>query len=249
MKTILGFLCVLLLLFIAGDVCGSQSARTFLNGVNAYNQGDYDQAIAQFRRITNNGIVNDKLYYDIGNAYFKQQDLGRAILWYERAHQLAPKDPDLKFNLDFARSQTEDKVDAEEGGLYRILFFWHYVLSPSLIQKIAILLNGLFWLILSINAFLRKSTSRLFCWSASVLIAIFTLTAGYHFYETNLVKHAIVLAEEAPVRSGWTDESTELFVLHAGTKVKVEKAEKGYYRIYFSKGKIGWLKKVHAEVI
>ena len=234
---------------IPSAVFGSQSAKTFLDGVSAYSKGDYDQAIENFLIIADQGVMNDKVFYNIGNAYFKTHDLGRSILWYERAYQLAPTDPDLRFNLAFARSQTKDKLEAEEGGLYRILFFWNYLLSPSTIEKIALILNGVFWLVLGINAFRNRRTSRLFGWIVSVWIVIFTLTAGYNFYEKKGIQKAIIITKEAPVRSGWTDESTELFVLHAGTKVKVEKMQKGYYRIYFSKGKIGWLSKADAELI
>ena len=243
------FLAAMCVLLMPCAVLGNQAPKSFLQGVSAYNQGDYAGAEKKFIEITDQGIKNYKLFYNLGNTYFKKGDIGRAILWYERASQLAPGDPDLKFNLSFARSRIKDKAEAEEGRVRRILFFWNYVLNPSAVQMIALVLNGIFWLMLAVNAVLKKRTSRLFCWVASVLIVLFSATVFYNFYEEKFVKKAIIISDEVPVRSGWAADATELFVLHAGTRVKVERTQNGYYRISFSKDKIGWLKKTDAEVI
>ena len=78
---------------------------------------------------------------------------------------------------------------------------------------------------------------------------VFTLTAFYNHYAVRYVKEAVILPDKIAVRSGLTEDSTELFGLHAGTTVKIEKENKDFYRIYFSEGKIGWLKKSEVGVI
>jgi SH3-like domain-containing protein len=78
---------------------------------------------------------------------------------------------------------------------------------------------------------------------------VFTLTAVYNDYETDFTKEAVILPSRVSIRSGLTDDATELFVLHAGTKVKIDKEKDAYIRIFFSEGKIGWIKKSDAGVI
>ena len=75
------------------------------------------------------------------------------------------------------------------------------------------------------------------------------LTALYGYYEANFTRHAIVLPEKISVRSGLSEDATELFVLHAGTKVSIENENEGFFKITFSDGKIGWVKKSEVGVI
>ncbi|NJL58891.1 MAG: hypothetical protein HC887_03790, partial [Desulfobacteraceae bacterium] len=85
---------------------------------------------------------------NLGNAYLRNNDPGHALLWYERAMRLIPDDPDLKFNYGYAMSLTKDEKEDKDFPLFRILFFWKYLLSQSLTQQIALVLNFLFWLTL-----------------------------------------------------------------------------------------------------
>jgi uncharacterized protein YgiM (DUF1202 family) len=82
-----------------------------------------------------------------------------------------------------------------------------------------------------------------------VLSLVFIMTAYYDYYDNHFNKKAIVLTETISVRSGLTDDSTELFVLHEGTKVGVDDELRGYVKIHFSDDKIGWVKKKDIEII
>ena len=81
------------------------------------------------------------------------------------------------------------------------------------------------------------------------VILIFTLTAFHNFYLEKNFRSGVILSEQVSVRSGLSEGSTELFVLHAGTKIRIERETQTHYRIYFSEDKIGWLKKSDAAVI
>ena len=74
-------------------------ARAFIDGVENYKIGNFTQAAQDFEAVAKLNINNPYLFYNIGNAYLKSNDIGRAILWYERAKVLAPNDPDLNYNL------------------------------------------------------------------------------------------------------------------------------------------------------
>jgi tetratricopeptide (TPR) repeat protein len=225
------------------------NARLFFEAIQEYHAGHFDVAADTFSKIAGQGVVNDKLFYNLGNAFYKKNDPGRAILWYERALRLNPEDPDLKFNLEFARSQVKDLGEDKPDALFRVLFFWKYAFSPAAIRWAAVIANGIFWILLMVNTLRGKRTSRLLAGVAGMGILILTATASVQYYENRYVKKAVILSEKVAVRSGWSEVATELFALHAGTRVRVEQEERGYYRIYFSKGKIGWIKKEEAEII
>ncbi|NJN94350.1 MAG: tetratricopeptide repeat protein [Anaerolineales bacterium] len=81
-----------------------------------YEAGDYAEASAIYEAILDSGLSHSSVYYNLGNAYFKQGDLGRAILNYRRAQSLDPRDGDIAVNLSIARAQTVDKLEAPTGG-------------------------------------------------------------------------------------------------------------------------------------
>ena len=240
---------VMLLLLLTGDSHGSETTRLFLDGVKDYQSGHYEDAVEKFAAVADGGIVNGKLFYNLGNAYLKKGDLGSALLWYERAKKRIPHDPDLKFNMDYARSLVKDMPDEKGSTILRVLFFWKYVLSPESIKWAAILLNALFWLIIVIGIIFKRRPSKMAVGIIFILVAIITITALYNFYENKYIKWGIIVSNEVQVRSGFSEDATELFVLHAGTKIRVEKNQGDFYRIYFSKGKIGWLPKSSMGII
>jgi tetratricopeptide (TPR) repeat protein len=217
-------------------------ARPFIDALEAYKNDDYETAITRFSDIARSGVKNGKLYYNLANAYLKNDELGPAILWYERALTLLPNDPDLIFNYRFARSLTKDAP--EEGSpLVRILFFWKYQLGSRTIAMAAIGFSLVLWGALIAWQFTRRRGIRRIAIVVSIPTLIFVLTAGYNYYENAHRRQAIVLPPQTAVRSGLQEESTELFKLHAGAKVTVLKPLKGYYQIRFSKDKIGWVPK------
>jgi len=197
--------------------------------------------VSVFSKIADSGVQNSRLFYNLGNAYLKKGDTGYAVLWYERALKLTPGDPDLKFNYAYALSQTKDEKEDKDLSIFRILFFWN-LLGAKAVQWAAIVLNLIFWLIITTRMILKKKLLRMPLRLLLLVTAVFTLTAVYNYYEAAYLREGIILSPEVSVRSGLTEGSTQLFVLHAGTKVRIEKESSGFFRIYFSEGKIGWIR-------
>nr|WP_321396549.1 BatD family protein [uncultured Desulfobacter sp.] len=216
------------------------NAGVFVDAVRAYKAGDYAAAAAQFEAIAATRVKNPDLFYNTGNAYLKAKDLGRAILWYERAKKLAPSDPDLKFNLAYAQSLLKDKREAGFS-FADILYFWQGMVSLKWLQYTSITLSFCFF----IWATLQKIRGRQIFSAAGIIIflifAATTLATGLEYNRINSDVKAVILAEQADVRSGTMDNATLLFDLHAGTRVHVLEKKENYMKIRFAKDKVGWV--------
>ncbi|MBF0099708.1 MAG: tetratricopeptide repeat protein [Desulfobacterales bacterium] len=227
----------------------SEDARLFLSAVTDYNEGNYQQAADAFVSLVQKGIQNGKLFYNLGNAYFKLNDIGRAILWYEKALQWIPNDPDLRFNYEYAMSFVKERADTAKNPLLMILLFWKPLLGTRLIRWLAIGCSVLFWLVLMIQTVRHANKMIWVAWLFFIPSMVFGITAVYDYYHVYSDPYAIVLSPELPIRSGLSEDANVLFVLHAGTKVKVEREKGDYYRIYFSEGQIGWVQKQGIGII
>ncbi len=247
MKPVFG--CLFLIILMTAPVQASVTSDLFHKGVKSYHNGNFQAAVSAFSEMVHRGIKSGELYYDLGNAYLKENDIGHAILWYQRAFKRIPNDPDLKFNYSVALSKVKDISPDHHHPVLKILFFWQYLLSRSTLQWLAVLLNAIFWMLLTLQLVLRKNT---FKWVRNMLLSalvIIFLTASFNYYDDAHNKRAVIIPPEISVRSGLSDHATELFVLHAGSQVHVDKEKDGFIKIRFSRDKIGWIKKTDAKVI
>jgi tetratricopeptide (TPR) repeat protein len=209
--------------------------------MEAYKSGEYAAAVKDLEAIAAAGVRNGQLYYNLGNAHLKNDNLGQAILWYERALALIPNDPDLLFNYEYARSLTKDLPEGGPSPLTRIFFFWAYELSAPAIIVLALACNLIFWGLAIAWRLTRRRVLRHALLAALVPTLIFVLTAAYNYFEAAHHTQAIVLPPTIAVRSGLDPTSTQLFELHAGAKVKVVRQMQDHVQIRFSEDKIGWI--------
>lgn len=245
-------MCVLSgLLFLAYGIPAHADtrARDFLDGIKHYDAGEYEKAAAMFEKLATGGIHNGKLYYNLANAYLKQDKLGLAILWYERAHRLIPGDPDLKFNMDYARSLLKDEPGTFSSPVFQVIFFWKELLPTVAWQWAGILSGIIFWCLLAGAFLFKKRALKPFIYGFLCVALLASGTAVYLSNASVFHPRAVILDKVASVRSGFSSEATELFVLHAGTLVAVEKQMDGYLKIRYAKDKIGWVSNTLAETI
>jgi len=226
----------------------ADTTSVFVEGVKAYKAGDFTAAAEKFEGLAKRNIKNPYLFYNIANAYLKANDIGRAILWYERAKVLAPNDPDLIFNLDHANTLVKDKKETAVN-LMDVLFFWDNMIPPKTIQIAAVFLSSLFFIWAGVRVIKKqKVLSGIGIFLCACFVFVTTI-AGINYYQQAVRSSAVIIEKEVSVHSGMTETSTKLFTLHAGTKVRVEEVRSGYVKIVFSKGKIGWVKADQAAII
>jgi tetratricopeptide (TPR) repeat protein len=227
----------------------TEESLAFIEGVRQYEAKAYPEAMVAFETVFASGVRNGKLFYNMGNASLKKGDIGPAILWYERALALIPNDPDLLFNLTYARSLVKDEKEGDASPVVEVLFFWKDMFRVATLQWAGIIANAAFWLFFGLYRFFRKGVLLHLCYGMLSLSVLVLGTTGWRLYENTFRPQAIILPNSVAVRSGYAPESTELFILHAGTKVAVQRQTDGFLKIRFSEDKIGWISESAAGII
>jgi len=240
---------ILLVLLMLLPVCpvsaqsSIDSAAMFLKANESYLQGDYSTAEGLYRKILDAGINNGKLYYNLGNALFRQGKTGEAIQNYRLAQQFIPRNADLEANLGYARQKAEDRTEISSSHVLRNIVFWYDRLTIKELCLFFLACNLLFWSGLIARLFLR--------FPVVTWLILFSLASGIIMGGTAAVRltnehnepPAVIITREVPVRSGMDPESTTLFVLHDGAEVNVEKESGDWSLIRFASGKRGWVRK------
>jgi len=239
------------LICLQGILWGQEPGQLFGQARQFYDNGDYQKAIGSYRQILQQGQESAALHYNLGNAYFKAGALGEAILHYEKARRLAPRDRDIQYNLQVARVRVQDRITAPEPSVVmRIFNGLKYFLT---LNELAWTTAGLILLGSVLFAFwrtgpdsrIRQITSRVLI----VWLVLFLLVSPLLLSRTlEAQQHAegIVLVPEVKARSAPQEMSTEVFLLHEGTKLEVEDTQYEWYKIKLPDTKEGW---VHSDTI
>ena len=225
-------------------VVASESLVALYNrGNEHYRAGDYDAAISAYERVVAQGLNNGEVYYNLGNAYFKNAQLGRAILSYERALMLMPDDRDVLANLQFANAQKIDRESEDEVNiLTRILqaFFAFFTLDELAVVVCVFVfcLGGVVvcWIFVPVRRLLWGGLLVVFVGGLLSSAAMLAFKAHQHS-----IPKAIILVDEAIGRSGPGRDFLQVFALHEGTKVEIERVEGGWLLVRLRSGLGGWV--------
>ena len=253
-------LIVVLLLLAAAPLAGAGVLEgTMTRGNALYESGDYRGAVAEYEKVLRYDLRNSVVHYNLGNAWFKLDRPGPAILHWERALRLEPGDADAAANLAFARERIIDRVDTAEQNIYlRLLLRFRDALSPD--QAAFLFLAA--WILFSVAVFLRviaagfgrKSTrSRLVFYTAVLTLLLMIATGlqyGLRWQHLTASDMAIVMEEKVDVVSAPGTDSKLVTPIHEGLKVRIVEAREGWLRIVIpGAGLGGWVPAPQVERI
>jgi tetratricopeptide (TPR) repeat protein len=205
----------------------------------------YAKAAMRYERIIREGrIQNGKLYYNLGNVYFRMKDLGRAILNYRRAEQYIPNDPNLKQNLDYARERRRDEIEEkQETRVLKTLFFWHYDLSTKARVVTFTVCFSLLWILAAIRIFAQASFLR-WAISVSLLLSVF-LSGSLVAEELSLRKSrpGVIISREVVARKGNSETYEPSFKdpLHTGTEFTLIEDRGTWFQIELADARTCWV--------
>ena len=229
------------------------AAVTKSDADDAYEMKHYDKAISIYEALIKEEGATKQLYYNLGNAYFKQGELAQAILAYERALRLQPSLQDAKHNLQFAQSRIIDNIQDTQSFF---LSNWLQAIRNALSQRTWIILSislfilalvGFFLFAFSQIIWLRKTAFYTSLVALIISMAACANAGSLHQRDTlraeAIITQGIVNAKSSPDRSG-----TDLFTIHEGTKVEIKEVIGEWCCVHVGNN-IGWMPLAHLERI
>ncbi len=220
----------------------------------AYSKGEYGKAAKFYETILAGGQVAPEVYFNLGNAYYKSNNIALAILNYERAVKLEPDNEDFNFNLKLANQRIEDKIDEAP---QMFLTQWKNGVVHLMTEKgwsqlciVLILLSlALFALFIAAQQKMLKQLG----FFGGVVLAILSISVFFiakHKYNLTINgREAVITAPSITVTGSPSEKGTKLFIIHEGTKVNITQEDTGWTEIKIANGNTGWIKGSQLERI
>jgi tetratricopeptide (TPR) repeat protein len=241
-------------LVIAGISSADEAARRFEQANQLYLQAKYPDAVAQYEKIVQSGFESGELYFNLGNAYYKSGNIQKAILNYERARQLLPRDEDVQFNLQLANLQVVDKIDAVPRlFVYRwadsMLALFSLSTMGWIVYSFFILTLAAFAFFLYARTYPQKRLSMFAGLVFSTALILTMIGYGVQSYKETNTEFAIVMSDVANIKAAPDSKGNDLFVLHKGLRVQVLDSVNHWRKIRLADGKVGWIPEDDCESI
>lgn len=230
-----------------GSIVGfAQSDALFEQGIENYKKGAFSNAVTNWKKVIDNGEESAALYFNLGNAHYKLNNVGPSIYYYEKALQLAPNDSDIKTNLAFAENARIDVIEP----LPKTFFSrWYATIATIFTYNgwaiISVICVFLFVILFLLYWFSASETKKRFYFTSSIVFALLcigTLVMAFQTYsDFTQNRPAIIFAETTEVKSEPNMGSTSAFEIHEGTKVQIIDEDDDWARIRLADGKDGWI--------
>jgi len=255
MKTrLIVLLLVTLFVFVKQADCDdlSQARSLFYKGNAYYSEEKFKQATAQYEEVLRLSFDSGPLYYNLGNAYFKSGSLGKAILNYQRAKRLIPRDADLKANLNYAHSLIEGGIVSPERKWLSRLFFT--LVDSFSLDRITLISTILYLVLISILIFIivAKRLRRIFTYLGGltlILLVICLCIFSVQFHKTIIQKNAVVIVESSFSKFEPFDDATTFFTLNEGESVVIIASKENWIKVRRIDAKQGWIKNSDIELL
>ena len=224
----------------------AQNTQVFELANSLYNDGKYAEAIDKYESILDSEVHSAALYFNLGNANYKLNNIAPSIYYYEKALQLSPNDKEIESNLAFAKNMTIDAIDkVPQVGFSRLINNVVNTFNTDVWAKIAVVGVIIFVLLFLLYHFAYATTRKRIAFVTSIVslfVACFSLVMAFQKESLDAKDNpAIVFAQESRVKSEANKTSEELFRLHEGTKVQVLETYEDWIKIQLSDNSTGWI--------
>lgn len=255
MKKIIFLVFITILTISTKSIFCQNNYQTIIDSANIYySDAKYEKAINLYNSVVDKGFESAKLYYNIGNAYFKSDDIANAILYFEKAKKLKPNDEDINFNLEVANSRISDNI--EEIPELIFIKWWRSIKNLYYVDtwaKISIFSISFFFLLALVYFMSKKNFLRKFSFfSGIILIILFAISLNISIkkYKSTINQNeGIIFTPSITVKSSPNKNSVDLFVVHEGTKIKLIDKLGEWVEIKIANGSVGWVKKNNLKMI
>lgn len=228
------------------------------DAIAAYNDGNFRKAIeileAEKKVKLAEGVESPELYYNLGNAYFRVNDLAEARLNYEKALLLNPGDRDTRHNIEYLKTKIEDKILVADKFFLTIWFnSVQNIMSSNAWAVVGISLFLVLIACLSAFFFSRSILLKKIAFYVGIVSVVIVIFANiFAFRQKKKIEYrdtAVIMTGSASIMGSPDINSKELFILHAGTKVYITKEDRNWLEIEIDNGSVGWIQRDKIEVI
>lgn len=245
---------LILLVFSLVNLYADEKGELWTKANDAYSMGQYETALNDYIEIEKNGYQSYKLYYNMGNAWYKTGNMGKAILYYEKALKLNPAGEDALNNLQIAKLQTLDKIDVLPEF---IVSTWikdiRNLMSSNGWGYTAVGLFAVVCILLLLFKFAPTTGGRKLSFVLACVVFLFFIFAVLFAFslrtKAKSEDNAVVMVPVSNVKSAPNSTGNNLFILHEGSKVEILEQAGKWCRIEISDGRQGWLEEKDIEVI
>lgn len=236
----------ILIVLLSFTTIEAQNSTLFEQGNALYNEGKYAEAIDKYMSVLETDVHSAELYYNLGNAHYRLNNVAPSIYYFEKALLLNPKDKDIKNNLAFANNMTIDAIDnIPEVGFSKLIKNMTNTFSFDMWAKMAVLLAFVYVVLVLMYYFSYASGKKRIAFVTSVVCLLsLCIALAFAFNKFELDKKdnpAIVFAQESQVKTEPNLRSEEAFRLHEGTKVQVIDTVNNWKKVKLLDGKTGWI--------
>jgi hypothetical protein len=240
------------ILFVGVESKSQDVLDRFQQGNQYYDRGEFQKAIETYQNIIGAGFLNSKVYYNLGNAYFRKGELGNAILHYRRAERLDPRDEDIKANIGYVKLYTLDKIEVGDINIFSTIL--KSILNRATLDEWTVFVSGIYFLgmILGIILVFLDRLLRPLLIVIVITIILFILSGSLLYAKISteaLIDRGVVIATETSVRSGPGNDYTLQFTAHEGLEFQIKDTKEDWYLIILPNGVMGWLEKQTIEKI
>jgi len=234
--------CWILLLLLSVPLWAGGPRLHYQKGVEAYREHRWSDAAAEFQAVLDQGVEAGDVYYNLGNCYYRLNDVPHAVLYYEKALRLMPFDADLRSNLETVRTFVADQPTATVK-----LPVWQWVdrilelLSPNSWSLLMLVMTWLWSLFLVLQLVRRRPWTRLLHRTMLGLLLFSGLLFSLRLWREHHEIYGVVMTAKVVVRSAPDSSATELFDLHGGVKFQIMDRLQQWWRVRLPDGNDGWM--------
>jgi tetratricopeptide (TPR) repeat protein len=234
------------LMLCAGRLLAAGVADQFSDANQYYAEGKFADAAKGYESVLSSGTVSPNLFFNYGDAEFKSGNLGRAIAAFREAALLAPRDAEIRANLEFARNQVQGTTQHES--------LWTHWLGALTLNEWTALAAIAFWLTFALFAAIQirptlkgalGGVARYLAIAAVLLCACLGITTAIHSSR----QVAVVVMPDAITRSGPFNDAQNAFAVHDGAELPVLDRHGGWVEISDTTGRTGWILDSQVEVL
>ena len=214
-----------------------------------YRNKKYSKATIIYKSLISSGYKNGYLFFNAGNAYFRQGKLGLAILHYQKALKKLPRNQNIDANLRYAVMKTTDKILETQKPLLKEIIFWVDDFSMREFTLFLVIINFIFWSTLFVKGLSKKKIWDNLLWLTGIILIWVLISTGAKIYIEINFKSGVIMSHHVEVKSAQGNENITLFELHEGAVVNLGDVSGDWVQLKIKDNEKGWAQKKEVNPI